>query len=375
MRFPAAPLASYLKHKRAVDAAVRRTLNGGRYILGPEVAAFEKEFARYIGVRAAVGVASGTDALRLALEACGVGRGDRVVTVSLTASATAAAIAGAGASPLFVDVDPETCTMSPASLESALRAAKRSGGLKRLKAVVPVHLYGRAADMAAIVPLARRYGLKIVEDCAQSHGARAGAAKTGAFGDAAAFSFYPTKNLGALGDGGLVATRDARIAERVRLLREYGWKERFVSRLSAENSRLDEIQAAVLRVKLRHLDAENRKRRLLAGIYEKGLAGTEWILPGAQDPGHVFHQYVIRGPRRDALQAFLARRSVPSAVHYPVPAHLQPAYRSAPRGPGGLAATEKISREVLSLPIHPYLALSAVSYAAAAVRAFPAGRR
>jgi dTDP-4-amino-4,6-dideoxygalactose transaminase len=346
------PKANYLAHKEAINAAIARVLESGRYILGMEVAAFEREFAAYLGVKEAVGVASGTDALYLALKACGVGPGDIVLTVSHTAVAIAAAIGLCGATPVFVDIEPDGYTMDPDRLEDAVRGFR--GG--RLKAVVPVHLYGHPADMEAIIEIARRHDLRVVEDCAQSHGATVRGKRTGTLGDLAAFSFYPTKNLGALGDGGMVVTDDPDLAENVRLLREYGWKERYVSLVEGQNSRLDELQAAVLRVKLPHLDAENESRRRIAGIYESVLTGIGPVLPKTgSDVAHVFHQYVIRTPRRDALKTYLKDKGIGTLIHYPVPVHRQPAYAGRSRGEERLPNTEKIAGQILSLPIFPEL--------------------
>ena len=346
------PKANYLVHKEAIHAAIARVLESGRYILGMEVAAFEREFAAYLGVNEAVGVASGTDALYLALRACGVGPGDIVLTVSHTAVATAAAIGLCGATPDFVDIEPDGYTMDPDRLEDAIRSFR--GG--RLKAVVPVHLYGHPADMEAIIEIARRHDLRVVEDCAQSHGATVRGKRTGTLGDCAAFSFYPTKNLGALGDGGIVVTDDPDLAENVRLLREYGWKERYVSLVEGQNSRLDELQAAVLRVKLPHLDAENESRRRIAAIYESVLTGIGPVLPKTgSDVAHVFHQYVIRTPRRDALKTYLKDKGIGTLIHYPVPVHRQPAYTGRSRGEERLPNTERIAGQILSLPIFPEL--------------------
>jgi dTDP-4-amino-4,6-dideoxygalactose transaminase len=346
------PKANYLAHKASIDDAIARVLESGRYVLGREVASFEKEFAGYLGARHAVAVGSGTDALRLALLGCGVGPGDFVLTVSHTAVATAAAIDLCGASPVFVDIDPVSYTMDPNRLEDAVKGCARG----RLKAVVPVHLYGHPADMTGISEIADRYGLRVVEDCAQSHGATWQGRRTGILGHVAAFSFYPTKNLGALGDGGMVVTGDADLADRVRLLREYGWKERYVSAIPGMNSRLDELQAAILRAKLPHLDPENESRRAIAGAYSSLLADTGLGLPAAgRGAGHVYHQYVIRTPHRDALKAHLEGRGIGTLIHYPVPIHLQPAY--ANRAPSNIALplTEEVAGRILSLPIYPEL--------------------
>jgi dTDP-4-amino-4,6-dideoxygalactose transaminase len=360
------PRAGYLAQRRAIDAAIARVLAGGRYILGEEVSAFERAFADYIGVGHGIGVASGTDALVLALKAIGVGPEDHVVTVSHTAVATVAAIELAGARPLLVDIDPVHFTLDPAALAPVLAAPPG-----RIAAVIPVHLYGQPADLDAILALARRHGARVIEDCAQSHGARVGGARTGSFGDLAAFSFYPTKNLGALGDGGMVVTADRDLAERVRALREYGWRERYVSDIAGANSRLDELQAAVLRVKLARLEHDNARRAALAAAYDRGLAGSGLGLPARRaGASHVFHQYVIRAQDRDGLRERLLARGVGSTIHYPVPVHLQPAYRGRLAvGPGGLGESERAARAVLSLPLYPELADEAVAAVVAALAA------
>ncbi len=354
------PKANYLAHKREIDEAIRQTLDSGRYILGGQVSEFEREFAAYLGAKRCVGVANGTDALHLALRAVGVGAGDVVITVAHTAVATVAAVEMAGASPLLVDIDPATFTISPEAVEDAIRNYRDRPHINRIRAILPVHLYGRPADMRAICDIARRYDLKVVEDCAQAHGAtihRMGGFKVGVFGDAAAFSFYPTKNLGALGDGGAVVTNDAEVAERVGLLREYGWRERYVSDVAGFNSRLDELQAAILRVKLKYLDEENARRRGIARIYDDRLAPTSLRLPerpvGVES---VYHQYVARCDERDGLREHLREQGVGTLVHYPVPVHLQPAYRNrVPVHRGALPATEQAARQVLSLPMHAQL--------------------
>lgn len=346
------PRANYLAHKKGIDSAMARVMESGWYILGDEVRAFEREFAAYLGVRHAIGVASGTDAIHLALCACGVGKGDVVLTVSHTAVATVAAIALCGALPVFVDVDPVSYTMDPGCLEDTVKSAP--AGL--VKAVIPVHLYGHPADISAIFEIATRHHLHVIEDCAQSHGATYRGKKTGTLGRMGAFSFYPTKNLGAFGDGGMVATDDPDLAEKVRLLREYGWKERYVSAIAGINSRLDEIQAAVLRVKLPFLDEENRSRRKLAGIYDQLLSGTRLTLPTANpDVTHAYHQYVIRTEGRDVLRTRLRDSGIETLVHYPVPVHLQPAYAGRPSWEKPLPRTEEIASRILSLPIFPEL--------------------
>lgn len=341
------PRAQYDAHAEEIDAAMARVLRGGRYILGEEVASFEKEFAATLGVAHAIGVGSGTDALHLALRAAGIGAGDEVITVSHTAVATVAAVEMAGATPVLVDIDPILYTIDPARIAEAIT--------ERTRAIIPVHLYGGAADLDAVFDIARRRSLKVIEDCAQSHGATIRGRRTGAIGDAGTFSFYPTKNLGAIGDGGMIVTADDGIAAAARLLRQYGWEERYVSRIAGWNSRLDELQAAVLRVKLRHLDHDNRRRRGIAAAYTDGLRGTALTLPATRpDSEHAFHLYVVRSLQRDRLAGFLHERGVGTLVHYPVPVHLQPAY-SGRLGSRPLPETERAAREVLSLPMYPEL--------------------
>jgi dTDP-4-amino-4,6-dideoxygalactose transaminase len=340
-------LLSYLDHKGEIDLAIHRVLESGRYILGDEVRSFEEEFTRYIGVNYGIGVGSGTDAITLALKACGIGPGDEVITVSHTAVATVAAVEICGADPVLVDIDANSYTLDPEKLEDVITP--------KTKAVLPVHLYGHPADMDRILPVAKDHNLWVIEDCAQSHGALLHGKKTGSLGDIAAFSFYPTKNLGAIGDGGMIVTNNPDLAEQVRLLRQYGWRERNFSIISGMNSRLDEIQAAILRVKLRYLDKENARRRTIADLYAQNLPADEMVLPTQEETAfHVYHQYVIRTPKRDALKAYLARHNIETLIHYPIPIHLQPAYKgriSAQK----LPITETICQEILSLPMHPYL--------------------
>jgi dTDP-4-amino-4,6-dideoxygalactose transaminase len=369
---PTDPRAGYLAHKAEIDAAIHGVLDNGWYILGREDVAFEHEFAAYLGTRDAIGVNSGTDALHLCLRALGVGPGDAVITVSHTAVATVAAIELAGAMPILVDVDPVRFTLDPNCLEEAIVAARRQEGGPRLKAVIAVHLYGHPADIVSICEIAGRHGLAVIEDCAQSHGATVQGRKTGVWGHMAAFSFYPTKNLGALGDGGAIATSDPALSERARLLREYGWRQRYVSDIAGTNSRLDELQAAVLRVKLRHLDAENERRQQIAAAYNAGLDAARVALPAiSAGVTHVYHQYVIRTDRRDALQAHLKAQGIGSLIHYPVPVHQQPAYAGrVPLGPGGLGVTEQLCRDILSLPMYPQLTGSQIERVCSAINGF-----
>ncbi len=348
------PKANYLAHRQEIDAALARVLESGWYILGAEVTAFEQEFAGYLGAADAIGVANGTDAIHVALRACGVGHGDAVITVSHTAVATVAAVELTGATPVLVDIDPVTYTIDPQRIREVIAFCRNTG--VPVKAIVPVHIYGHPADMPAIMEIARAEGLRVVEDCAQAHGAEIDGCKVGTWGDMAAFSFYPTKNLGALGDGGAIATNDPELAAAARLVREYGWKERYVSSIAGMNSRLDELHAAPLRVKLRHLDADNDRRRAIAAAYNHALAGLGIGLPSARpNCAHVYHQYVIRTPLRDALRLHLRESGIGTLIHYPTPVHLQSAYLGRVPTPGGLPVTEQRAGEILSLPMYPEL--------------------
>jgi dTDP-4-amino-4,6-dideoxygalactose transaminase len=350
------PLAAYLEHKTEIDRAIGTTLDSGRYILGREVKAFEESFAAYIGVGHAIGVGNGTDAIEVALRALGTGPGDAVFTVSHTAVATVSAIERTGASPVVVDINLENFGMDPGSLASAIRDIIAAKTL-RPKAVVPVHLYGQPCDIEAILSIARTYDLSVVEDCAQAHGATIGKRRAGSFAHAAAFSFYPTKNLGALGDGGCVVTGDAVLAEKIRALREYGWTRRYESEFPGINSRLDEVQAAILKVKLRFLDADNERRRAIARRYSGALGGTAVHAPAeTAKTTHVFHLYVVRCEARDKLRQSLADAGIQTAVHYPLPVHLQDAYKNRIRcTPSGLPHTEQAFGRVLSLPLYPQM--------------------
>ena len=345
MLLPADPKASFLAHADGIRAAIERVLISGHYILGPEVTGFEKEFSAYQGNGYTITVANGTEAIELALRAAGVRAGDFVVTVANTVTATVSAIEQIGAKPVFVEIDPVNMTMSPTALEAVLTRRPK------IKAVVPVHLYGQPADMLAIMSIAARHGVRVVEDCAQAHGAAIAGRKVGSFGDAAAFSFYPTKNLGALGDGGAVFTRDEKLATQVRLLRQYGWRERYISEIPGRNSRLDEMQAAILRVKLGYLDEENTARRSLAEKYLVRLQGTPLRLPiSTTGMTHVFHQFTVRTPKREALRVCLFERGIACGILYPVPVHRQPAFADASLV---LPETERACAEVLCLPCHP----------------------
>lgn len=331
-----------------LDEAYSRVLASSRFILGDETRCFENEFAAYIGAGYGVGVNSGTDALHLALRAFSIDSGDEVITVSHTAVATVAAVEMSGATPVLVDIDPTTFTLDPTRLEEAITP--------RTKAVIPVHLYGQPADLGPIMRIAHRHDLRVIEDCAQAHGALYYGHRVGSWGDLGCFSFYPTKNLGALGDGGMVVTSDPVLAERLRLLREYGWKERYLSAIPGVNTRLDELQAAFLRKKLPYLNADNEERRRLASIYNEALDLPGIAVPRRQqDAEHVYHLYVIRTSHRQPLMEYLKTRGIDTLIHYPLPIHMQQAYRHRLLGSKNLIETERAAGEVLSLPLYPGL--------------------
>ena len=361
------PGAGYRAVKPEIDAAVARALESGWYILGAEGRAFEAEYAAWLGTSRAVGCANGTDALVLALRSLGVGPGSAVATVSHTAVATVAAIEMVGATPVLIDIEPDHYTMAAAELATVL--ADPPAGLPPIKAVIPVHLYGQAADLVPIMAAAARHGAAVIEDCAQAHGATLGNRKLGTFTEVSCFSLYPTKNLGALGDGGVIATNDAARADDIAALRQYGWRTHYISDQRGVNSRLDEIQAAILRVKLTHLDAGNARRQAIAAAFDAALPAG---LRPARRAGasHVFHQYVLRVADRAAVQAGLRAQGIGTGVHYPVPVHLQPAYRGRiAMGPAGCAATEQASGEVMSLPMYPELTDAEVAEICAKVAA------
>lgn len=354
------PKAQVQRHEAAIVERLQRVITSGRYILGEEVAGFEAEFAAFLGIGHGIGVANGTDAIALALRAVGIGPGDEVITVSHSAVATVAAIEMIGAIPVFVDIDPESRCMHPGKLAGLLS--------RRTKAVLPVHIYGQPCDMDEICGFADQHGLAVVEDCAQAHGASIHGKMVGTFGHAAAFSFYPTKNLGALGDGGAVVTNEAQTAQKVRWLREYGWQERYISSLPGVNSRLDEIQAAILRVKLPYLLQDNERRRRLARIYRERLRDYVSLPPEeGRNRLHAMHLFVIECPERDRLQRFLADRGIGTAVHYPLAIHQQGAYRGRIRGSDALAHTEKLCQHILTLPMYPELTEGEIERVCAAI--------
>ncbi|MEC5163434.1 MULTISPECIES: DegT/DnrJ/EryC1/StrS family aminotransferase [unclassified Janthinobacterium] len=345
-----------------LEAAFHRVLHSGWFVLGGETAAFEASFAAYCGSRQAIGVANGLDALFLILKAYGIGPGDEVIVPSNTFIATWLAVSHCGATPVPVEPVEATYNIDPARIEAAITA--------RTKAIMPVHLYGQPADMAPIMALAGKHGLKVIEDAAQAHGARCRGGLVGQLGDAAAFSFYPGKNLGALGDGGAVTTDDAELAQRIRTYRNYGSQVKYYNEVAGYNSRLDELQAALLSVKLKVLDEGNRQRAAIAAVYQRELAGIAGLtLPAVPEWAEpVWHLYVVRHARRDALAAALAGQGIGTVVHYPVPPHRQPAYAHMGFKEGDLPLAEAIHREVLSLPMGTTMTLEQARQVCAAIR-------
>lgn len=357
-----------LAHADALREAFERVLQSGWYVLGREVAAFEEEFAAYCGVSHAVGVSNGLDALHLILRAYGIGSGDEVIVPANTYIATWLAVTMCGATPVPVEPDPATYNIDPERIESAVTAKTR--------AILAVHLYGQPAAMEELTRIGEKHGLKVIEDAAQSHGALAGDKRVGALGDAAGFSFYPGKNLGALGDAGAVTTNDAKLAEKVRVLLNYGSRVKYQNEVQGYNCRLDELQAALLRAKLPFLDAETAVRQKVAGVYEKALSGLPLVLPKVSEGRtHVWHLYVVETTIRAELQRFLGDAGIGTMVHYPVPPHLQPAYQNLGIHKGALPISERIHEQVVSLPMGPTQSAEDTLEVAAAVRRFFAGSR
>lgn len=352
----------YQALKSVLDDAVARVLSSGWYILGPEVEKFEHEFAQYCQTAHCVGLANGTDALEIGLRALGITAGDHVVTVANAGMYSTTAIRAIGAVPVFAEIDPDTLTMDPAALEAVITP--------RTRAVVVTHLYGRAADLGQLAACARQHGIALVEDCAQAHGAAFEGRRVGSWGDVGCFSFYPTKNLGALGDGGAVTTSDVQVAERARQLRQYGWARKYDSRVAGgRNSRLDEIQAAILRAKLPYLDGWNQTRRQIAAQYRTGLAQQALQLPAPSPVEEmIFHLYIVRTPERDRLRKALVEQGIGCDVHYAIPDHLQESCADLGYGKGALPQTELAADQVLTLPCFAELTTVEVEEVIAAVR-------
>ncbi len=367
--FPPYPREDWRCHEEAIAKAMRRVMESGQYILGAEVDGFELEWARYLGARGAVGVANGTDAIGLTLRALSIGVGDKVVIPSFAPSAVAAAVARTGAEILLADCDARTLTMCPVSLDAVLK----SPAGQRVRAAFVVHLFGQVADWAALSAVAVSHGILLCEDAAQAHGAEWHGRKAGTLGKAAAFSFYPTKSLGALGDAGAIVTNDSALLQQARLIRQYGWRARYISEDEGVNSRLDEIQAAVLRVKLATLDEHLKKRRLLAARYAERLGALPdklRIPEEMQGTRHGWHQFVVRTRRRDELKTFLTAKGVPVTAYYPAGIHQQPAYSARSLAPVPLAETERAAAETLALPLHPYLSAQSVDFVCDLIEAF-----
>lgn len=344
------PSAQFETFKTEIEDAVLRVMRSNRFILGKEVELIESEFSDYIGTKEAIGVANGTDALELAIRSLGITLGDEIITVSHTAVATIAAIEAAGATPVLVDIEPNYYTINPQQLDDVLTSKTR--------AVIAVHLYGLPANLDAIQKFCAQNEISLIEDVSQAHGSSWKGKKAGSFGDIACFSCYPTKNLGALGDAGLITTNDSHLAGRIKALREYGWvKHRYISELQGRNSRLDEIQAAILRIKLRNLDESNSKRIAIANYYISQLSScTDIFLPSERkDSDHVYHLFVIQTNRRDQLIEYLRKKDIIAGIHYPVPVHLQKAYKDRIRCHSDMKTTESISNKIISLPIYPEL--------------------
>ena len=354
---------TYLEIKDELDAAYQRVMNSGWYILGEEVTAFEREFAEYCGTRHCVGVGNGLEALQLILRALGIGVGDEVIVPANTYIATWLAVSNAGATVVPVEPDERTLNLDPYLIEASIT--------DKTKAVLPVHLYGQPADMGPINEIARKNGLKVIEDAAQAHGARYRDRRVGSLGDAAGWSFYPTKNLGAYGDSGAVTTDDDELADRVRLLRNYGSKSKYYNEEKGINSRLDELQAALLRVRLKHLDEWNARRTKLAATYLEELRETSLQLPAVCDGADpVWHLFVVRSNRRDELQGYLRRNGINTLVHYPIPPHLQRAYAELAIPLGSFPITERIHNQVLSLPMGPHSIAPVLHKVIDAIRSF-----
>lgn len=355
--------AQYHSIKEEIDSAVLSTLESGHFILGPQVVKFEESIAAYLGVNHAIGLASGTDALVLALRALNIGAGDEVIIPAYTFFATAGTVMSVGAKPVFVDVDPQSYQIDVNKIGFAITP--------KTKAIIPVHLYGHPAEMNPILEIARENNLKVIEDNAQGLGAEYLGRKTGSFGDISCLSFFPTKNLGAFGDAGMVVTNDPALAERMRMLRTHGWKKKYYSEEVGYNSRLDALQAAILQAKFPHLDSWNEKRRELAHRYNEKLGSSGIVIPVEREWGkHVYHLYIVRSEKREALQAFLKQKGIASEVYYPLPPHLATPCRKFGYKEGDFPHAEKASRETFALPLYPELTLSQQDEVIAAVCAF-----
>ena len=350
MIYTANPNAQFNSYKKLINKSIKRVLNSNQYILGNEVNNLEKEFSRYIGTKFALGVANGTDALELALKALNVGKGDEVITVAHTAVATVSAIKSVGADPVIVDINSNTYTIDCDQIKNSIT--------KKTKAIIPVHIYGQAAEIDKIKKICKQNKIFLIEDVSQAHGAKFKNKKLGSFGDIACFSCYPTKNLGAIGDAGLITTNSNKYYTKIKMLREYGWAKKYISSIEGRNSRLDEIQASILRIKLKNLDKDNIKRIKIANFYHKNLNKNKYSLPFiAKDNYHVFHLYVIKTNNRNKLLKYLLSNGVFAGIHYPKPIHLQKAYYKKIKTSSNLKNTEFVCKKIVSLPIYPELTM------------------
>jgi len=357
------PFAQYETYRTEINAAIQSVLEKGHYILGENVAAFEHELSAYLGVENTIGVANGTDALVLALKGLQIGAGDEVIIPSMTAVATAAAVTLTGATPVFADIDPATYNIDPEQVEKRIT--------RKTRALIPVHMYGQTADMASLKAISNKHGIPIIEDACQAHGARYKDGTAGTLGDAGCFSFYFTKNLGAYGEAGMVITDDEKIADRVQLYRNHGHRSKFEHAVMGYNGRLDEIQAAILRIKLKYLDENNQKRRVRAAVYHSLLNDTPLSLPAeAEERTHVYHLYVVRSDRRDGLLEYLSGNGIGVGIHYRTPIHLQEALAPFGFKEGNFPKAEAACREILSLPMYPELSEEDQIYIAERIKEF-----
>ena len=355
----------YQSHRQEIDAAIQGVVENTDFILGKSVASFEEEFAAYCGVKFGVGVGSGLEAIKLGLAACGIGAGDEIICPGHTFIATMLGVTAVGATPVLVDVERDSFNIDPEKVETAITP--------RTKGIMPVHLYGQPAEMGAVSDIAVRHGIEIYEDASQAHGAKYGAQRVGSFGKFAAFSLYPAKNLGAYGDGGILVTNDESLANRVKAMRNYGSTVKYQHDEMGENSRLDTLHAALLRVKLKHLDEANKGRKRAAAWYREALKGVNWLELPHEMPGrdHVYHLFVVRSDKRDALRDHLQAQGVGTVIHYPIPVHQQPCYaKGGLRIAGKLKVSEEVAGRILSLPMFPELSREQVEAVARAVRSF-----
>ncbi len=348
------PTEQYKSKKKQIDKSIRDVLNGSSYILGKNVQKFERELSNYIGTKYSVGVANGTDAIEIALRAFDISKGDEVISVSHTALASIAAIVSTGATPVLIDVKKDDFTINADLIKKNIT--------KKTKAILVVHIYGKAADMNEILKISKKFNIKIIEDVSQAHGAKYNNKYLGSFGDISTFSFYPTKNLGAIGDGGALCTNNLKLSEKIKKIRQYGWNKFRKAEIIGRNSRLDEIQAAILRVKLKHLNNDIKKRQKIALIYKKKINNKNIIHPKVQNfKEHAFHLYVLKVKKRDKLIKFLKKNGIICGIHYPTPIHLQPGYKSIIKIRDKLKNTESLSKEIISIPIYPELEIFKVN--------------